>query len=191
MPQTDGPTALAIQPSREPVDTECEGQPGIPATFEEMVALFSANGEPLLHAYLVNNVHLVKYEIGKISLRVSDEGPKDLAKHLSRCLNDWTGRAWFIEASREEGAATLQQQREDAAAERREAAIAHPLVQKTLEAFPGAKVADVRSVADRDATPETPEGLLPAPDDYLSYDYEDDGFDPDHFDPDDTDEDYI
>lgn len=191
VPQTDGPTALAIQPSREPVDTGFEGQPGIPATFEDMVALFSANGEPLLHAYLVNNVHLVKYEIGKISLRVSDEGPKDLAKHLSRCLNDWTGRAWFIEASREEGAATLQQQREDAAAERREAAIAHPLVQKTLEAFPGAKVADVRSVADRDATPETPEGLLPAPDDYLSYDYEDDSFDPDHFDPDDTDEDYI
>lgn len=191
VPQTDGPTALAIQPSREPVDTGFEGQPGIPATFEDMVALFSANGEPLLHAYLVNNVHLVKYEIGKISLRVSDEGPKDLAKHLSRCLNDWTGRAWFIEASREEGAATLQQQREDAAAERREAAIAHPLVQKTLEAFPGAKVADVRSVADRDETPETPEGLLPAPDDYLSYDYEDDSFDPDHFDPDDTDEDYI
>ncbi|MAJ92708.1 MAG: DNA polymerase III subunit gamma/tau [Rhodospirillaceae bacterium TMED63] len=191
VPQTDGPAALAIQPSREPVDTGFEGQPGIPATFEDMVALFSANGEPLLHAYLVNNVHLVKYEIGKISLRVSDEGPKDLAKHLSRCLNDWTGRAWFIEASREEGAATLQQQREDAAAERREAAIAHPLVQKTLEAFPGAKVADVRSVADRDATPETPEGLLPAPDDYLSYDYEDDSFDPDHFDPDDTDEDYI
>ena len=191
VPQTDGPTALAIQPSPEPVDTGFEGQPGIPATFEDMVALFSANGEPLLHAYLINNVHLVKYEIGKISLRVSDEGPKDLAKHLSRCLKDWTGRAWFIEASREEGAATLQQQREDAAAERREAAIAHPLVQKTLEAFPGAEVADVRSVADRDATPETLEGLPPPPDDYLSYDYEDDGFDPDHFDTDDTDEDYI
>ena len=52
-------------------------------------------------------------------------------------------------------------------------------------------MADVHGVADRDATPEMPEGLLPAPDDYLSYDYEDDSFDPDHFDPDDTDEDYI
>ena len=149
-----------------------------------MVAMFSANCEPLLHAYLVNNVHLVKYEIGKISIRVSDGPPKDLTQNLSRCLTEWTGRAWFIEASREEGAATLQQQRDDAAAVRREAAIAHPLVQKMLDAFPGAEVSDVRSVADRDAPAEdTPDGLPPAPDDYLSYDYEDEGFDPDRFDP--------
>ena len=191
VPETDGPTALAIQPAPDPADSASDGHPGIPATFEDMVAMFSANGEPLLHAYLVNNVHLVKYEIGKISLRVSEGPPKDFTQNLSRCLNEWTGRAWFIEASREEGAATLQQQRDDAAARRREAAIAHPLVQMTLEAFPGAEVADVRSVADRDAVPDEPAGLPPAPDDYLSYDYEDEGFDPDRFDPDDTDEDYI
>ena len=192
VPQTDGPTALAVQPSPATTDTDFDDRPGIPATFEDMVALFSANGEPLLHAYLVNNVHLVNYEIGKISIRVSEGPPKDFSQNLSRCLKDWTGRAWFIEASREEGAATLQQQRDDAAAARREAAIAHPLVQKTLDAFPGAEVADVRSVADREtASDEAPDGLPPAPDDYLSYDYEDDGFDPDRFDPDDTDEDYI
>ncbi|NBR79250.1 MAG: hypothetical protein EBT71_04305 [Alphaproteobacteria bacterium] len=181
VPETDGPTALAIQPAPDPADSASDGHPGIPATFEDMVAMFSANGEPLLHAYLVNNVHLVKYEIGKISLRVSEGPPKDFTQNLSRCLNEWTGRAWFIEASREEGAATLQQQRDDAAARRREAAIAHPLVQMTLEAFPGAEVADVRSVADRDAVPDEPAGLPPAPDDYLSYDYEDEGFDPDRF----------
>lgn len=192
VPQTDGPTALAIQPTPAPTESGFDDHPGVPTTFEDMVAMFSANCEPLLHAYLVNNVHLVKYEIGKISIRVSDGPPKDLTQNLSRCLTEWTGRAWFIEASREEGAATLQQQRDDAAAVRREAAIAHPLVQKMLDAFPGAEVSDVRSVADRDAPAEdTPDGLPPAPDDYLSYDYEDEGFDPDRFDPDDTDEDYI
>ena len=192
VPQTDGPTALAIQLTPAPTESGFDDHPGVPTTFEDMVAMFSANCEPLLHAYLVNNVHLVKYEIGKISIRVSDGPPKDLTQNLSRCLTEWTGRAWFIEASREEGAATLQQQRDDAAAVRREAAIAHPLVQKMLDAFPGAEVSDVRSVADRDAPAEdTPDGLPPAPDDYLSYDYEDEGFDPDRFDPDDTDEDYI
>ena len=192
VPQTDGPTALAIQLTPAPTESGFDDHPGVPMTFEDMVAMFSANCEPLLHAYLVNNVHLVKYEIGKISIRVSDGPPKDLTQNLSRCLTEWTGRAWFIEASREEGAATLQQQRDDAAAVRREAAIAHPLVQKMLDAFPGAEVSDVRSVADRDVPAEdTPDGLPPAPDDYLSYDYEDEGFDPDRFDPDDTDEDYI
>ena len=44
------------------------------------------------------------------------------------------------------------------------------------------KVSDVRSVADQDATPETPKACYRRGD-YLSYDYEDDSFDPDHFDP--------
>ncbi len=191
VPQTDGPTALAVQPSARAEFGDFGNQPAIPETFEDMVALFSSNGEPLLHAYLVNNVHLVKYEIGKISLRVSEEGPKDLAKHLSRCLTEWTGRAWFIEASKKQGQATLQQQRDHVAAERREAAISHPLVQKTLEAFPGAEISNIRSVADGDVYAPPTESQPLAPDDYLSYDYTDEGFDFDSFDPDDTDEDYI
>ena len=92
---------------------------------------------------------MVKYEIGKISIRVSDGPPGDFLQNLSRCLNEWTGRAWFVEASQETGELTLQQKREDAAAEQRAAAIAHPLVQKTLDAFPGA-MTDVRNVLERD-----------------------------------------
>ena len=194
-----GSAALALQSIPDTSDATFDGTGAvIPRTFEDMIAMFSANGEPLLHAYLVNNVHLVKYEIGKISLRVSEEGPRDLAKDLSRCLNDWTGRAWFIEASQEEGAPTLQQQRDAAVAARYAEAVAHPMVVMALEAFPGSKVAEVRSVADRDAADES--GALPAdpgmpgvPDD-LSFDpeyFDPDDFDPDRFDPDNTDEDYI
>jgi DNA polymerase III subunit gamma/tau len=196
-----GAAALARRPDIAPPG---DGDTGIPVTFEDMVALFAANGEPLIHAYLVNNVHLVKYEIGKISLRVSEEGPRDLAKHLSRCLNEWTGRAWFIEASREEGAPTLQQQRDDAAEARRWTAISHPLVQQALEAFPGAQIAEVRSVADRDAEdgdgPGLPSGLspglsgMPQSAEELGFDpeyFDPDDFDPDRFDPDNTDEDFI
>ena len=57
----------------------------------------AVNGEPLLHAYLVNNVHLVRFQIGKIALRRTEEAPKDLAMRVSRCLSDWTGRAWFVD----------------------------------------------------------------------------------------------
>ena len=77
-------------------------------------------------------------------------------------------------------------------------AVAHPLVQMALEAFPGSKVAEVRSVADREAADDA--GSLPAdpampvvPDD-LGFDpeyFDPDDFDPDRFDPDNTDEDYI
>jgi DNA polymerase-3 subunit gamma/tau len=193
-----GSAALALQSIPGTDDTFDGTGAVIPRTFEDMIAMFSANGEPLLHAYLVNNVHLVKYEIGKISLRVSEEGPRDLAKDLSRCLNDWTERAWFIEASQEEGAPTLQQQSDAAVAARYAEAVAHPMVVMALEAFPGSKVAEVRSVVDRDAADES--GALPAdpgmpgvPDD-LGFDpeyFDPDDFDPARFDPDNTDEDYI
>ena len=193
-----GSAALALQSIPGTDDTFDGTGAVIPRTFEDMIAMFSANGEPLLHAYLVNNVHLVKYEIGKISLRVSEEGPRDLAKDLSRCLNDWTGRAWFIEASQEEGAPTLQQQRDAAVAARYAEAVAHPMVVMALEAFPGSKVAEVRSVADRDAADESGElpadlGMPGVPDD-LGFDpeyFDPDDFDPARFDPDNTDEDYI
>ena len=142
---TSGPTGLALKPEHVvEIELTSVSENTLPKTFEEMVALFSINGEPLLHAYLVNNVHIVKYEIGKISLRVSEEGPRDLAKHISRCLNDWTGKAWFIEASQEDGEPTLQEKKEVSAAASYEAAIAHPLVQKTLETFPGAVVVGVK-----------------------------------------------
>ena len=142
---TSGPTGLALKPEHvAKIEPMSGSQNTLPKTFEEMVALFATNGEPLLHAYLVNNVHIVKYEIGKISLRVSEDGPRDLAKHISRRLNDWTGKAWFIEASREEGEPTLQQRKDASTAASYEAAIAHPLVQKTLETFPGAVVVGVK-----------------------------------------------
>ena len=181
--------ALALQTVPASDDIFDGTEVAIPRTFEDMVAMFSKNGEPLLHAHLVNNVHLVKYEIGKISLRVSDEGPRDLAQNLSRCLNEWTDRAWFIEASKEDGAPTLQQQRDAAVAARHAAAVAHPLVQLALEAFPGAKVAEVRSVAEG----ETDDDVGALPDDFgfdLEY-FDPNDFDPDWLDPENTDEDYI
>jgi DNA polymerase-3 subunit gamma/tau len=177
------PTALALRPRIEPeIAPQVAAEAGMPATFEEAVAMFSARGEPLLHAYLVNNAHLVRFEIGKIAIRVAPEAPRDLAMRMSRCLSEWTGRAWFVEDSRENGAPTLQQQRASAAEARREAALAHPLVKLALLAFPGAEVTDVRTVAEASAAPAGPEAMAPAPDD-------DDEFE--GFDPEDTDEDYI
>ncbi len=184
--QTDGPTALALQPDYIPSSEDASTEPCIPSSFEEAVAMFAANGEPLLHAYLVNNARLVRFEIGKIAVRVTEGAPRDLAMQMSRRLSEWTNRAWFVEDSRKEGGPTLQQQRDDAAARRREEALAHPLVKMALEAFPGAEVTDVRSVVDGSAPEEVPAALAPAPDENI-----DDDFDPDTFDPDTTDEDYI
>lgn len=143
-----GALAVRAEAAPHPDPVQSDGEIGMPSTFEETVALFSAHGEPLLHAYLVSNVHLVRFEIGKIALRVTEDAPRDLAMRVSSCLSDWTGRAWFVEDSLEEGEPTLQAQRDAEAMRRREKALAHPTVQQALETFPGAEVTDVRTVAD-------------------------------------------
>lgn len=179
--RTTAPTALALQPRVQP-ETGTDGnggETGMPATFEQAVAMFSVRGEPLLHAYLVSNTHLIRFEIGKIAIRVAPEAPRDLAMRVSRCLSEWTGRAWFVEDSREQGAPTLQEQRDAVAAARRAEALDHPLVRMALEAFPGAEVTDVRTVAATPTASGAAETLEPAPDEF------------DGFDPDDTDEDFI
>ncbi|MEX2454002.1 MAG: DNA polymerase III subunit gamma/tau [Rhodospirillaceae bacterium] len=184
--RTNAPAALALKPLHDPrtLADETTGDPGMPATFEQAVAMFAARGEPLLHAYLVNNAHLVRFERGKIAIRVAPEAPRDLAMRMSRCLNEWTGRAWFVEDSREDGAPTLQQQRDAAALARREEALAHPLVRMALEAFPGAEVTEVRTVAEAPADGGAPDSLAPAPDEF-------EDMDPEDFDPAETDEDFI
>ncbi len=156
-------------PDREaaiPADDEFDVPPvddrnSLPMTFEQAVDLFRINGEPLLHAYLANNVHLVRFAVGRISLRITKDAPRDLARQVGQCLAEWTGRPWMVEDSSEEGAPPLRQQREAREKQRKDAALQHPIVRTALEAFPDAKVVDVRNVpppadaglADAEAVP--------------------------------------
>ena len=138
----DSRETSATTPATPPV-----GEPpaaALPASFEETVALFESRGEPLLHAYLVNNVHLVRFEAGNIAFRLTEDAPRDLAGQVARCLSNWTGTDWRVENCGEEGSPTLQQQREREEEEQRAAVLAHPAVAKALDTFPGARITEVR-----------------------------------------------
>ncbi|MGQ0665207.1 MAG: DNA polymerase III subunit gamma/tau [Pseudomonadota bacterium] len=115
-----------------------------PRSFPDVVALFEAKREALLHAHLVNHVHLVGFEPGRIELRPTREAPADLATRLAELLQRWTGRRWMVAISSQAGEPTLA----DLATRTREgqkaAAATHPLVQAVLAAFPGATIERVR-----------------------------------------------
>ena len=138
----EGPVAaLAVEPVAEAAPAE---MPPGPQSFEEVVALFADRREPLLHAHLMGNVHLVHFQVGHIEYRAGENAPGDLANQVSRKLGEWTGQNWLVSVSGEPGAATLREQADEVAAARRGAAINHPLVQAALETFPGATVEAVR-----------------------------------------------
>jgi len=124
-----------------------------PRSFLEVVALFAERREGILHAHLLNNVHLVGFEPGRIEFRPGEHAPRDLATRIMELLQRWTGRRWVVAISREAGEPTLGEQEARARAQAKAAAASHPLVQAVLEIFPGASIEVVRGPA-----PESPAG---------------------------------
>ncbi|OEJ69273.1 DNA polymerase III subunit gamma/tau [Magnetovibrio blakemorei] len=118
-----------------------------PQTFEHVVELAESLGEMILHANLISNVHLVSFRPGKMEYHPGDHAPGDLAQRLSKMLNDHTGRRWVVTVSNAPGQPTLQQQEQAEIAAEKVNAARDPLVQKVLEAFPGAQIASVKDIS--------------------------------------------
>ncbi len=120
-----------------------------PKTFEEVVALFAAKREGILHGLLLNSVHLVRFEPGRIEIHAPD-CPRDFASRLMALLERWTGRRWVVALiTNEKGAATLAEQSAARIAKQKAQAAQHPLVAAVLAAFPGSAIEAVRGGKDR------------------------------------------
>jgi len=156
-----GAQAAARAPRPQAALPEGAAAAGV-ASFRDAVALFAANREPMLHAHLMNDVHLVRFEPGLIEFRPGPHAPSNLPNRISEMLGRWTGMRWLVAGvPNAEGEAPLRVQLDAAEAARRNEAIAHPLVQAALAAFPGATVEAVRTrepAAGADAAPADPDG---------------------------------
>jgi DNA polymerase-3 subunit gamma/tau len=132
------------EPAEAPVPTaQATGLPE-PKNFEDVVALFGTKREGILHGLLLNNVHLVRFEVGRIDIHAPDT-PRDFASKLMTCLERWTGRRWLVTLiTQPSGDPTLAQQAAKRIAEAKAHAAQHPLVAAVLAAFPGATIEAVR-----------------------------------------------
>jgi DNA polymerase-3 subunit gamma/tau len=149
----DRPRAFAAGGTTALAQTETvEAAPNLDS-FAAVVALLAERREAILQAHLNNNVHLVRFEPGRIELRPDEHAPRTLANRLGALLSEWTGRRWVVAISSEPGEPTLAQQ--EAAADRRERAevTAHPLVQAVMANFPGATIEAIRDLAAAIDTP--------------------------------------
>ena len=126
-----------------------------PATFPEVVALVRARKETILANHLENDVHLVRFDTGRIELRPSERAPRNLAGRLGDFLQQATGERWIVSVSQETGEAPLRAQAQAVETALREAALSHPLVQAALAIFPGAKLVERRGAPTPDTAPNT------------------------------------
>ena len=119
--------------------------PGAPAqagprleSLLDVVRLADLKRDAKLKVELESYVHLISFEQGRIELRLNDRAPADLPNRLMQRLKDWTGRQWIVSVNAQgAGRETLR----DA---RTLEVLAHPLVKKAMEVFPGAEIVAIR-----------------------------------------------
>jgi DNA polymerase-3 subunit gamma/tau len=165
---------IARDPNAAPAPVQAaQVQPVMPKieTFDAMVELFKEKKEGILLTHLINDVHLVRFEAGRIELRPTARAPADLPNRVAACLLKWTGTRWLISVSGDLGAPTLKEQAQAVEAELRRRAAEHPLVKAVLDAFPGATidaVRDLKVTEESDADPSESNGedeAAPLPED--------------------------
>ncbi len=146
--------ALAVEPVRAeapaPAPAPALETASMPATFEELVALFAEHREALLHAQLLGQVHLVRFEAGRLEFRPDESAPANLANRVGELLSQWTGERWLVSVSGEAGEPTLDERVAEADRARKQAAAGEPLVRAALDAFPGAVIEEVREHKSKD-----------------------------------------
>jgi DNA polymerase III subunit gamma/tau len=126
-----------------------------PGSYAEVVELALSRKEMILASNLSQNVHLVRFEPGKIEFRPADGAPKELAHDLSRFLNARTARRWLVTVSGEQGDPTIKEKDDAAEASRISDAAENELVRAVVETFPGAEVTAVRSKTEDSVEDET------------------------------------
>jgi len=118
-----------------------------PQSFPDVVELAEEQKDIILKANLMNNLHLVSFQPGKIEFRPGDHAPSTLAGDLKKFLDTHTSRIWAVSVSRHAaGDITLAQVRDEKMAKRKQEVSKHPLVHDILSSFPGSVIEKVHEI---------------------------------------------
>lgn len=119
-----------------------------PKSFEDVIALLGEHREARLKYHVEEHVSLVRFDhaSGAIDVFLLPGAPGEVANELREKLNAWTGRRWMVVLSKSKGAEPYGETRRKRVAAEIEALKAHPAVKAVLDAFPDARIDDVRAV---------------------------------------------
>ncbi|MBU1539410.1 MAG: DNA polymerase III subunit gamma/tau [Alphaproteobacteria bacterium] len=134
-----------------------------PQSFEQVVALIGEKREVGLQMDVQRYVRPVAFKPGAITYESLDGAPIDLARKLASRLKDWTGRTWLIAANGQGGGETMIEIDRRKRAEERAGIEADPFVRAVMDAFPGATIGEIKTLAAPVELPVIPDDT-PDPD---------------------------
>ncbi len=114
-------------------------------TFNHVVELIRANRDVKLLVEVEGGVRLASYQPGRIEFEPHPKSPADLAQRLGQKLQLWTGNRWAVTLVNEGGRETIAETRDAADIALKAQAASHPLLQAVFEAFPSAKIIDIKT----------------------------------------------
>ncbi|MDC3184099.1 DNA polymerase III subunit gamma/tau [Pelagibacteraceae bacterium] len=108
--------------------------------FRNFVDIFFKNREGLLHTKLYNDVQLVSFKEGEVTLNTSKINDTGFNRAVAKLISKWTGRIWQIHSSTSNLGKSLHD--EDIINQQKEIEIMknHPEVKKILKEFPESKI---------------------------------------------------
>lgn len=147
-----GNTAMALAlPENEPLAHF--------SSFEDVLELIGHHRDVKLLVDVETSLRLISYAPGRIDFEPTDSAPRDLAQRLGARLKSWSGNRWAISVGTG-GGATIAETKNAVEEALKDQAKAHPLVMAVFDAFPKAKIINIRTpqalVADAhvDALPQ-------------------------------------
>ena len=115
----------------------------VPKTFDEMLNLLLVNKEALLHAQLINNVHLISYSEGSIKIRLKDNTESEILKKLSSTLENITKIKWVVSQSEEKGEKTIVEKQNSELDKNKEQIKSNPHFAEVFKHFPQAEITSI------------------------------------------------
>ncbi|MEO1911624.1 MAG: DNA polymerase III subunit gamma/tau [Paracoccus sp. (in: a-proteobacteria)] len=116
--------------------------------FESVLELIHRMRDMTLLVMVERHVALVKYSPGRIEFEPRLDPPTNLAQRLAERLRGWTGgQRWAVTVTNSGGAPTIAETRDAEARAARERALALPIVQQVMAAFPGATLTNITRAA--------------------------------------------
>lgn len=137
--------APMMAPSSEPDMFSAPVALAQPQSFDDVLALFEQKKEIIMHRYLDRDAALVSFRNGTLEINFSQNVPQDIPGKISQKLSEWTGQRWMLTLSQAAGEPSRYATRQKLAAEKMDAAKAHPLVAEVLQLFGGATFTHIES----------------------------------------------
>ncbi|WP_151718141.1 DNA polymerase III subunit gamma/tau [Gemmobacter serpentinus] len=135
-PTMSGGAALAV----------AEDRLKIYATFDHVLDLIREKRDMTLLFSVEAHVRLAKYSPGRIEFEPTPDAPRDLAATLAQRLQGWTGQRWGVSVVASGGAPTVAEMRDADRIAAEAEAMQNPLVQAVMAAFPGTRIAEIRTL---------------------------------------------